>query len=37
MKPGKGSVFVKGEALIPNVSKEIVLTAITDPKFRTIW
>ena len=37
MKPGIGSVFVKGEALIRGVPKEYVYRCVTDPNVRVVW
>lgn len=37
MKPGQGSVFIKGSALIPGVPKEVVFQATYQAEFRQSW
>ena len=37
MKPGNCSVFVKGNALIPNVPKDYVIKCICEQEYRVVW
>lgn len=37
MKPGKGSVFVRGDAFLKDVTKSVAIKAICNEEFRKAW